>query len=106
MENFNALLILLDDLPETMHFSGEWLVAALLAIIAWFLRTKTRVWDKHIEDCHAKAITEGVDQGRNEQRLSDLESQMLGVRANMHWVGDCIWVIGTKIGADLPERPK
>lgn len=106
MENFNALLILLDDLPGNVHISGEWLVAALLAIIAWMVRAKTHVWDKHIEECHNKAIQDGLDAGKDEQRLVSLESQTIHTRATLHWIGDCMMVVGTKVGVDLPERPK
>lgn len=106
MEKLNGLLLILQDLPGTMHFGGEWLVAILLAVIAWLIRSKTHMWDKHITDCHTKSVQEGVDQGKNEQRLTAIETQLPGIRSNLCWVGDCIWVIGTKIGADLPERPE
>ncbi len=72
-----------------------------MAINAWLLKGKIREYDKHLTECNHRA----VNTGQMEQRLETVEQETKYTRRTLHWVGDCLMTIGTKMGVNLPERP-
>lgn len=74
----------------------------IMSVIAWLIKHRLEVYDKHIEECQGQEVI----MGRMDQRLMAVENEVCGLRKTSQWIGDCVTVIGSKLGVDLPSRPE
>ena len=75
----------------------------LMSVIAYLFKRRMEAYDRHLEECRERAVTTG----RMDERLKVVETELGTVRRSVHWMGNCIMVIGVKLGVgdDLPQRP-
>src|SRR5262245_15984758 len=79
--------------PEVWSVTEAWthevlgmaigIVGGLLLIIGWFFRRLVQTLDLHLKECRDKAIHSA---------------------AAAQWMSDCMLVLGTKLGLELPKR--
>lgn len=95
---------------QAMWLASEWDIAltiglfvlgGIMSITAWLFKGRMVAYDKHLDECRERAVT----QGRMDERLISVEAQVKGIRATVHWVGDCMMTVGTKLDVKLPDRP-
>lgn len=73
----------------------------LVTIISYLVKKRLELYDQHLEECRERAVTTG----RMDERLKSVEADVTQTRSAVHWLGSCIITIGSKVGADLPDRP-
>ena len=98
--------------PATIWLASEWDIAltiglfvlgCVMSITAWLFKGRMNAYDKHLDECRERAVT----QGRMDERLINVEAQLKGIRATVHWVGDCMMKVGAKLDiSNLPDRPQ
>lgn len=89
--------------------TGAMAGSAILAACIWFVKEKVTesqvrrvAFESHIRICTEKAIAFALI----EQKVRDIAQQIEADRKIRHWIGDCIQIMGTKMDAHLPERPR
>lgn len=85
-----------------LHLGGDVLIVCLVGLLAWLGRTYVKRLDKHLEECRDRAVSVG----RSEEKLQQLEAKMDASRQQIHWMGDCMMVMSTKLDIHLPDRPR
>ncbi len=78
------------------------ILGVVMSVIAWLIKHRLEVYDKHLEECREQEII----MGRMDQRLIAVENEVCGLRKSSHWIGDCVTIIGAKLGVSLPSRPE
>ena len=98
-------------IPALLWLASEWDIAlaigmavlgGIMSITAWLFKGRMAAYDKHLEECRDRMVT----QGRMDERLISVEAQVKGIRTNLHWVGDCMLTVGSKLDVKLPDRPQ
>lgn len=77
-------------------------IMTLMALAGWFIKGKISAYDKHLEECRERAIVTA----RTEEKVRTIETKVDRTSETTIWLGDCMVTIGTKMGAELPDRPK
>lgn len=80
----------------------QFLIGGVFTVLWYFIKQRMTKFDKHIEECHERRI----ETGKMEEKLVKLEAESSHSRSTLHWVGDCLMIIGTKMNAELPPRPE
>ena len=91
---------------EEIHLTGDVVIAVLFTGILYFMKAKIATWDKHISESHAKDIDRGRQEAVVKTKLDVVEGQLENGRKTMHWIGDCVLTIGSKLDVKLPDRPE
>ena len=80
---------------------GLFVIGVFISLISWLSRKRMEAYDKHLEECRERAVVVG----RMDERLHSVEYNVTGLRTSMHWVGNCIVIVGAKLDVKLPDRP-
>lgn len=86
----------------TVHATGDILIVILIGLLSWLGREYVKRLDKHLDECRLRAMTTAS----NETKLNTLEKEMGSVKTQIHWMGDSMMVMSTKLDVNLPERPR
>lgn len=68
-----------------VHVTGDMLLVALVSVLTWVGRSYVKELKDHIAVCDKRAVHSA---------------------AVMQWVGDGMHAIATKVGADIPNKPR
>lgn len=97
---------------SNIYLTTTQVVSALMVVVLWMARAKIRAWDIHLEECmirrkddDAKHARINTDIAVLTEKSETVEEKLSEVRTEQVWIGDVIIRIGSKIGADIPDRP-
>lgn len=92
-----------------MNIPAELITAiiwALVGVCIWIFQDKTRKYDAHLKDCSERNERVASKDAKFAERLCSIEEHSKHNRKDIQWLGDCMITLGTKLDADLPERPE
>lgn len=77
-------------------------IGGLTGIVGFFLRTKLQEYDDHLNYCSQKERLEGA----TDEKIATLQKEVDNARRSLHWIGNCMMMIGAKLDVMLPPRPQ
>lgn len=97
----------------TFTITGTMIGGFLLWIAArygerWFneklseIKARREAFEAHIRECNEKKTHTAL----TDQRIKEIETQLLSGHNTFRWLGDCVVSIGAKLDVHLPERPR
>lgn len=81
------------------------LLTAMLRLYVRDLRQLTRRVDEHLDSCGLRNSHVDKTDAAMTERVNSLTWEIQHIRKMMHWVGDCLMILGSKVDIHLPSRP-
>ena len=92
-----------------MSYTAEFVnivVWALVGVCIWIFNDKTKKYDAHLKECNDRNERVAGYEAKMAERISAIEHNSRRSRAEIQWLGDCMIQLGTRLKADLPDRPE
>jgi hypothetical protein len=92
-----------------MNVPVEFIVLAItgwVGVLTWIFKSKASSYDQHLRECGERRVADGKTDATVEQRIKSIERNSNQTETAVGWLGDCMIMLGARLGVDLPERPK
>ena len=82
------------------------IIWALVGVCIWIFNDKTKRYDAHLKECADRNERVAQSDAKTTERICTIETNSKRNRREIAWLGDCMITLGTKLNADLPDRPE